>query len=140
MQDDFYCVLKLVTGEEIFSTAMFDKDKEGKHVVILENPVIMKVIKRGFHSGVKIEPWMKMSDEEIFTIPMDKVITISEITNQDIIKFYKRYLDEDLLEEDEDDDGSKQVTPNQKMGYLGTVSEARTKLEEIYKLEISDQP
>ena len=45
MQDDFYCVLKLVTGEEIFSTAMFDKDKEGKHVVILENPVIMKVIK-----------------------------------------------------------------------------------------------
>ena len=81
MQDDFYCVLKLVTGEEIFSTAMFDKDKEGKHVVILENPVIMKVIKRGFHSGVKIEPWMKISDEEIFTIPMDKVITISEITN-----------------------------------------------------------
>ena len=141
MQDDFYCVLKLVTGEEIFSTAMFDKDKEGKHVVILENPVIMKVIKRGFHSGVKIEPWMKISDEEIFTIPMDKVITISEITNKDIIKFYKKYLDEDLLEEDEDnDDGSKQVTPDQKMGYLGTVPEARIKLEEIYKLEISDQP
>jgi hypothetical protein len=71
---------------------------------------------------------------------MDKVITISEITNKDIIKFYKKYLDEDLLEEDEDDDGSKQVTPDQKMGYLGTVPEARIKLEEIYKLEISDQP
>lgn len=137
MTDEFYCVLKLVTGEEIFSIASMDKDKEGNSVVVLCNPVIMKIIKRGLHSGVKVEPWMKIPDEDVYTINMDKVITITEITNKEIIKFYKKFLD-DTLDEDDDLDENGQVTPDKKMGYLGTVAEARISLEEIYKLDVSD--
>ena len=141
MTDEFYCVVKLVTGEEIFSIASFDTDKNGDGVVILCNPVIMKIIKRGLVSGVKVEPWMKIPDEDVYTVSMDKVITITEITNKEIIKFYKKFLDDTLDEDDEEEESEKgQVTPDKKMGYLGTVAEARIKLEEIYKLELPDQP
>lgn len=141
MTDEFYCVIKLVTGEEIFSIASLDTDINGNNVVVLCNPVIMKIVKRGLVSGVKVEPWMKIPDEDIYTVSMDKVITITEITNKEIIKFYKKFLDESVDEDDEEEsDESQQVTPDKKMGYLGTVEEARNKLEEIYKLELPDQP
>jgi len=137
MTDEFYCVVKLVTGEEIFSIASLDTDLNGNSIVVLCNPVIMKIVKRGLVSGVKVEPWMKIPDEDIYTISMDKVVTITEITNKEIIKFYKKFLDE--TDEDEDDEEeSQQVTPDKKMGYLGTVAEARKRLEEIYKLDVSD--
>lgn len=136
MTDEFYCVLKLVTGEEIFSIATIDKDLDGNSIVILSNPVIMKIVKRGLVSGVKVEPWMKIPDEDIYTISMDKVITITEITNKEIIKFYKKFLDETI--EDDDEEESQQVVPDKKMGYLGTVEEAKKRLEEIYKLDVSD--
>jgi hypothetical protein len=139
MTDEFYCVVKLVTGEEIFSIASFDTDKNGDGVVILCNPVIMKIIKRGLHSGIKVEPWMKIPDEDVYTVSMDKVVTITEITNKEIIRFYKKFLD-DTLDDDDDEEEKGQVTPDKKMGYLGTVAEARIKLEEIYKLELPDQP
>jgi len=136
MTDEFYCVLKLVTGEEIFSIASLDTDLNGNGIVILSNPVIMKIVKRGLVSGVKVEPWMKIPDEDIYTISMDKVVTITEITNKEIIKFYKKFLDES--DEDDEEEESQQVTPDKKMGYLGTVAEARKRLEEIYKLDVSD--
>ena len=139
MTDEFYCVVKLVTGEEIFSIASLDTDSKGNGVVVLCNPVIMKIIKRGLHSGIKVEPWMKIPDEDVYTVSMDKVVTITEITNKEIIKFYKKFLD-DTLDDDDDEEEKGQVTPDKKMGYLGTVAEARIKLEEIYKLELPDQP
>jgi hypothetical protein len=67
------------------------------------------------------------------------VVTITEITNKEIIRFYKKFLD-DTLDDDDDEEEKGQVTPDKKMGYLGTVAEARIKLEEIYKLELPDQP
>ena len=139
MTDEFYCVVKLVTGEEIFSIASLDTDSKGNGVVVLCNPVIMKIIKRGLHSGIKVEPWMKIPDEDVYTVSMDKVVTITEITNKEIIKFYKKFLD-DTLDDDDDEEEKGQVTPDKKMGYLGTVAEARIKLEEIYNLELPDQP
>ena len=79
MTDEFYYVIKLVTGEEIFAIASLDVDKDGNNIVILCNPVTMKIIKRGLVSGIKVEPWMKIPDEDVFTINMDKVITISQV-------------------------------------------------------------
>jgi hypothetical protein len=67
MTDEFYCVVKLVTGEEIFSIASLDTDLNGNSIVVLCNPVIMKIVKRGLVSGVKVEPWMKIPDEDIYT-------------------------------------------------------------------------
>ena len=41
MGDEFYCILKLVSGEEILSLIMIDENN-GDPIIILQNPVIMK--------------------------------------------------------------------------------------------------
>ena len=43
MGEEFYAVIKLVTGEEIFSLVMVD-DNEGDTIVILQNPIIIKMV------------------------------------------------------------------------------------------------
>ena len=43
MGDDFYCILKLVSGEEILSLISVD-DNDGDPIVVLQNPVILELI------------------------------------------------------------------------------------------------
>ena len=43
MGDEFYAVIKLVTGEEVFSLVCVDEN-EGDPILLLMNPVIMKVM------------------------------------------------------------------------------------------------
>ena len=64
-----------------------------------------------------------------------KIITMSEVTDEQMIMFYTRYLNEDDI--DIEIDG--QVTLNNKMGLLTTVDDARESLENIFKNNI-DKP
>ena len=41
MGEEFYSVLKLVTGEEIFALISVD-DNDGDPIILLQNPVIIK--------------------------------------------------------------------------------------------------
>ena len=41
MGDEFHAVLKLITGEEIFSLVSVDEN-DGDSIIMLSNPVIMK--------------------------------------------------------------------------------------------------
>ena len=43
MGEDFYCILKLVSGEEILSIISVDEN-DGDPIVVLQNPVIMELI------------------------------------------------------------------------------------------------
>jgi len=58
-----------------------------------------------------------------------------EVTDEQMIKFYTRYLNEDDI--DIEVDG--QVSLNDKMGFLTTVEDARQSLENIFKNNI-DKP
>ena len=71
----------------------------------------------------------------MFLIKYDKIITMSEVTDEQMIKFYNRYLNDDDI--DIEFDG--QVSLSNKMGLLTTVDNARLKLEEIFKNNI-DKP
>ena len=84
---------------------------------------------------VKVKPWLELPDQDLFLIKYDKIITMSEVNDEQMIKFYNRYLEEDDI--DIEIDG--QVTLNDKMGLLTTVDDARLKLEEIFKNNI-DKP
>ena len=42
MGDEFYAAIKLISGEEIFSLISVDENN-GDPIIILQNPVIMKV-------------------------------------------------------------------------------------------------
>ena len=43
MGEEFHAVLKLITGEEIFSLVSVDEN-DGDSIIMLSNPVIMKML------------------------------------------------------------------------------------------------
>ena len=131
MGEEFHAVLKLITGEEIFALVSVDEN-DGDSIIMLSNPVIMKMMHSPAGQYVKVKPWLELPDQDLFLIKYDKIITMSEVNDEQMIKFYNRYLEEDDI--DIEIDG--QVTLNDKMGLLTTVDDARLKLEEIFKNNI----
>ena len=134
MGEEFHAVLKLITGEEIFALVSVDEN-DGDSIIMLSNPVIIKMLSSPAGKYVKVKPWLELPDQDLFLIKYDKIVTMSEVTDKQMITFYNRYLEEDDI--DIEIDG--QVTLNNKMGFITTVEDARLKLEEIFKGNI-DKP
>ena len=133
MEEEFYSIIKLVSGEEIFALVSVDENDENP-VLLLQNPVIMSTIHTPGGSMVKVKPWMDMTDETMFIIRLDKVITMIESKDQKLIDVYNNYNDESDAEEPLD--GC--VMPTPKMGYLSSVKNARKDLEDLFKKDIKD--
>ena len=134
MGEEFHAVLKLITGEEIFALVSVDEN-DGDSIIMLSNPVIMKMMHSPAGQYVKVKPWLELPDQDLFLIKYDKIVTMSEITDKQMIRFYERYLSEDDI--DIELDGK--VSLNDKMGLLTTVEDARKSLESIFKNNI-DKP
>ena len=134
MGEEFHAVLKLITGEEIFALVSVDEN-DGDSIIMLSNPVIMKMMHSPAGQYVKVKPWLELPDQDLFLIKYDKIVTMSEITDKQMIRFYDRYLSEDDI--DIELDGK--VSLNDKMGLLSTVEDARQSLESIFKNNI-DKP
>ena len=77
MGDEFHAVLKLITGEEIFSLVSVDEN-DGDSIIMLSNPVIMKMMSSPTGQYVKVKPWLELPDQDLFLIKYDKIITMSE--------------------------------------------------------------
>ena len=147
MGEEFYCVIKLISGEEIFSLVSKD-DNDGDPVLVLQTPIIIKIVNSHQGSFVKIKPWMEIINDDFFIVKPDRIITMTEVKDENLIELYNNYL------QDEDDEnvtstssfqpakkkrssGGK-VKPSSDMGYISSVKDARKKLEEIFKLEVED--
>lgn len=128
MNEEFYCSLKLVSGEEIFSLIMVD-DNDGDPIIILQNPVIMKMQQNSNSMVIKIKPWMEIPSDDFYFIKFDKVITMTEVSDTIAINFYKKYLNDEPTIPDKD--GKVRLTNS--MGYISSVEEARKNLENIFK-------
>jgi len=132
MGEEFIAVIKLVSGEEILASVCIDETGE-EPIIIAHHPVTMKMISNGLY--VKIKPWMELADDDMFVFRPDKIITMTEIKDQKVIKIYERYVEE----ESSDFDMNKlqasggEVKPDEKMGYVSSVEDARKKLEEDWK-------
>jgi hypothetical protein len=134
MGEEFYSVLKLVSGEEIFSLVSIDEN-DGDPLIILQNPIIMKIINNSKGMFVKIKPWMEIPKDDIFIIRLDKVITMTEISDDNMIHFYEKYINDNEEEEVQVITKNKtgKVNISKNMGFISTVEDAREKLEEIFK-------
>ena len=130
MGEDFYCILKLVSGEEILSIVSVDVN-DGDPIVVLQNPVIMELINKKDISYVKVRPWMELPSDDFFMIKLDKIITMTETTDRKLIDVYTKYLNND----DSVDvyRSSGEVKVSNEMGYISSVEDARKKLEELYR-------
>ena len=134
MGDEFHAVLKLVTGEEIFALVSVDEN-DGDPIIMLSNPVIMKMLHSPAGQYVKVRPWLELPTEDLFLMKYDKIVTMSEVSDEHMIHFYNKYLNEDDI--DIELDGK--VSLNTKMGLVSTVEDARQSLEKIFKLN-KDKP
>jgi hypothetical protein len=131
---EFYAVLKLVSGEEIFSLIDIDLEPEDP-IIILQNPVKMKIITKGLMVQTKIEPWMSLPEDDIYMIRLSNVITMTEINpleHDDLIDSYNEFLQRVANLKSPDWSFESELTS--KMGSLGTVSDARGTLEKVFKL------
>ncbi len=129
MGDEFYTVIKLITGEEIFALVSVDEN-DGDPIILMQNPVIMQIKTNHIGQYVKIRPWLMIPTDDFYAIRQDKIVTMTEIKDPQMIEFYDRYLnDKDV---DIEIDGKVKVTD--KMGFLTTVDDARKYLEGLYNL------
>ena len=85
MGEEFYAILKLVSGEEIFSLIVVDNENDDDTVIVLQNPVIMWSVVSPGGTFVKVKPWMELPDEDIFIIRLDKVINMTESNDKKLI-------------------------------------------------------
>ena len=131
MGEEFYSIIKLITGEEIFALVSIDENYEDS-VIILQNPVIIKTVQHHGTQLIKIRPWIELSDEDIFMIKPDRVVTMTESKDKRLIAIYNNYLNNDTSHVF--NNVSSQVGITDEMGYVSSVGEARKKLEELYKL------
>ena len=130
MGEEFYAIIKLVSGEEILSLVLVDEN-DGDPVLVLQNPVTMKTYHNHQGMYIKVKPWIELSDDDFFIIKLDKIITMTETKDNKIIGIYNNYITED----DSIDvyNPSGQVKPSSKMGYISSVEDARKKLENLFK-------
>jgi hypothetical protein len=129
MEEEFYAVIKLISGEEIFSKVCPCEEEE-RILLILDNPVTIETVnlKQFGLTGVKVNPWIKFTDDTMFIINMDKVLTMSEVNDEDLLKMYNKYVRNKNKE-------TKVNKPTANMGYLSSITDARIYLEKLYKLE-----
>ena len=137
MGEEFYSTIKLISGEEIFALVSVD-DTNSQPVIILQNPLVMKMItnKNGMGSMVKVRKWMELADDDMFVMTFDKILTMSECKDQKIIGIYNNYISDEI--EDNIDmnmiNEPGKVKPTNKMGYVSSVEDARKKFEVLFKI------
>ena len=127
MDEEFHSIIKLISGEEILALVCVDEN-DGDPVITLKHPIIMKMIANSRGMYVKVKPWVELSDEEIFVIKGDKILTMTETKNKKLIALYNNYVNDDP----EVPNFTGQVKPSEEMGYVSSVEDARKKLEDIF--------
>ena len=133
MGSDFHATIKLITGEEIFALVSVDQTEEDP-IIIMQSPVIMKVLSTGKGSMMKIRPWLEVPGDDIYIIKYDRIITMSEVKDKMIISMYTTYCDEGDFDFGEFiNEGTSNHEVTKQMGYISNVEDARKKLEDLFK-------
>ena len=134
MGEEFYSIIKLISGEEIFALISIDHDQEDP-IVILQNPLVMKMINSPKGSYIKVNRWIELSSDDIFMMRLDRILTMTESRDAKLIAIYDNFI------EDEEDERTVDISlPSQEveitntMGYISSVENARHKFEELFKI------
>lgn len=126
-EEEFYATIKLISGEEIFCKTSYSEEGD-RILLIVSNPIIVEEIKDKLDivQGYRLTPWLKTTLEDMFIINLDKVITISESSDEEMISMYQSYL------EKVDRARANRTKITKKMGYLSTVEDAKDTLEKLF--------
>lgn len=125
LEDDFYCTIKFKGGDEIFAKVAAEEDDD-RTMLLISNPIVVEEIKvRGVAVGHKFEPWLKTTNEDMFLVNIDDVLTMSESEDIQMILYYQEYIRKIH--------NVNHTQIDRKMGYLSSVQDAKDVLEKLYK-------
>ena len=127
MEDDFYGTIKFKNGEEIFAKIAASEESDRTMLVIHHPITVCEVKARAGTVGYKVEPWLKTTREDMFIINLDKVITLSESYDPEMIHMYQNFLRDAQRNPYE-----QPPKMSRRMGYIATVDDARNFLEKIF--------
>ena len=143
MRDEFFSILKLVSGEEIFALVCVD-ETEDEPILLLHNPIKMNPLP---HAGqlnyIKVTPWMELTNDDMYVLRMDKVITMIECHDQKLISIYKQYIEDEekdnmSVEIFKSKSNAGEVKLSTELGYVSSVEQKRSSLEKIFKDDAKD--
>ena len=127
IEDDFYCTLKLKSGEEIFAKVAASEE-EDRTMLLVSHPIVVQELKgKSGIVGYKIEPWLKTTSDDMFVIKLDDVLTMSESSDIEMIMMYQDYIRTSNKQK------GNNSTIDRKMGRLGNVNDVKEILEKIFK-------
>ena len=132
MDEEFYAIIKLVSGEEILSLVLVD-DSTDDTLLVLQSPIIIKMVGP---ASIRVKPWMDLTEDDIHFVRLDKVITMTETTNEKLIQLYNNYVNDDDTDASSSIDVYKpagEVKVSEQKGYISSVDSARDMLEKIFK-------
>lgn len=126
--EDFYSSIKFKNGEEVFAKVAPSKERD-KTILLLSNPIVVTEIntrkRGGMVTGYKVEPWMKTTNNDLFVVNIDDILTLTESNDVTMIQMYEKFI-----RQDESDYSGK--VASRKMGYLSNVDDAKKLLEKLY--------
>ena len=126
MEDEFYATIKLSSNEELLAKVCYLTEED---CLLVENPLLVTRAtqkKSGrLVEGFSLSDWVVSTYEELFIIKMEQVVTIIEMDSK-----IKGYYTKHLSREDSDVSPDKMT---KEMGYLGSVSDQKKKLEDLFK-------
>jgi len=129
MEEEFYSIIKLVSGEEIIAKVCYLPDEDS---LLIENPLKVERMshKKGSHSdGFTLNEWIHATYDNMFVIPKSAVITMTELDKK-IEGYYIRMVNNEELSNEVD---VKPERLSKRMGYLGSVTDTKKYLEDIFK-------
>ena len=131
MSNKFLAVVKLKTGEEVIAKIELAPELD---VISLDCPAMVGETSFSRKPGVsiiKIEPWIKTGREQTYIVEMSNVITTCEVSDEDVIKAYNRFVKAYYETEPPKEKPNPKMT--KEMGYISNVKDARKSLENIFK-------
>ena len=136
MEEEFYASMKLTSSEEVVAKVCYDHDDD---VIIAFHPRVVEKVEMNKRNmiveGIVFDDWMNATDEDMFIIPRNQIITMVELDER-IKGFYEDHLSDKSLyrksRSNKPKSNSKRQNPKNHQGYLGSIKEAKRNLEQIY--------
>jgi len=131
-EEEYMSLIKLVSGEEIVAmTSDFQEDDDVK-LVMLNHPCKISTISNPKGYGVKFDHWMKFSDDFVFIINFDRIITQTRVRNPQLRFLYNKFI-EKYGSSEISIKNNNHIKMNKTLGLIGSVSDTKSKLESLFK-------
>ena len=134
MEPDFIATIKLTTGEELISKVSYMPDDDS---LVLENPMSVTRVdqqKKNIRvNGFALSEWIHSTFDNMFVLPKQHVITMTEIEDKKISEFYTESVRRHTSEINHFRESYDPQSFTREMGHLGSVKNTKKFLEDLYK-------